>query len=156
MPTTLNRDSLRAFANEHREEFEGLLRQFVETPTVSVDPAHAPDIARGLDLTVATIERVGGEARVYRLKRETRLSMVFLARIPTYLRSLSTITWTCNLRRRRLSPGIQNPLSSQRTVTPYFGRGNYRRQRSGLECVVWSTRGSGSECACQHKFSLGV
>src|SRR3954467_11107921 len=66
MPTTLNRESLRAFANDHRQEFEGLLRQFVETPTVSVDPAHLPDIAKGVDLTWQTIEGFGGEARVYK------------------------------------------------------------------------------------------
>ena len=69
MPTPLNRESLRNFANEHREEFEGLLRQFVETPTVSVDPAHKPDIKRGVELTVQTIERMGGEARVYKVEK---------------------------------------------------------------------------------------
>jgi len=69
MPTTLNRDSLRAFASAHRDEFEGLLRQFVETPTVSCDPAHAADISRGVELTVETIERVGGEARVYKVEK---------------------------------------------------------------------------------------
>ena len=41
MPTTLKRDSLLSFANSHREEFEALLKRFVETPTVSVDPNHA-------------------------------------------------------------------------------------------------------------------
>ena len=40
MPTTLKRDNLLSFANSHREEYETLLRQFVETPTVSVDPNH--------------------------------------------------------------------------------------------------------------------
>ena len=69
MPTTLTRDSLRAFASAHRDEFEGLLRQFVETPTVSCDPAHAADISRGVELTVETIERVGGEARVYKVEK---------------------------------------------------------------------------------------
>ena len=69
MSTPLKRDSLRSFANEHREEFEGLLRQFVETPTISVDPAHAEDITKGVELTVETIERLGGEARVYRVEK---------------------------------------------------------------------------------------
>jgi acetylornithine deacetylase/succinyl-diaminopimelate desuccinylase-like protein len=69
MPTTLNRDDLRAFASAHRDEFEGLLRQFVETPTVSVDPAHTADITEGVELTVQTIERVGGEARVYKVEK---------------------------------------------------------------------------------------
>lgn len=66
MPTTLKRDSLIAFAREHRQEFEALLRRFVETPTVSVDPAHAEDIRKGVELTVETIEGFGGKADVYR------------------------------------------------------------------------------------------
>ena len=69
MPETLKRESLRAFANQHRQEFEDLLRQFVEIPTVSVDPAHAADIARGVELTAETIKRVGGEARVYKIEK---------------------------------------------------------------------------------------
>jgi acetylornithine deacetylase/succinyl-diaminopimelate desuccinylase-like protein len=65
MPTTLKRENLFSFANDHRQEFEALLRQFVEIPTVSVDPAHAADITKGVELTVETIERFGGAAKVY-------------------------------------------------------------------------------------------
>lgn len=66
MPTTLKRDSLLSFANSQREEFEALLRRFVEIPTVSVDPEHAEDIKKGVELTVETIEKYGGKAEVYR------------------------------------------------------------------------------------------
>ena len=66
MATPLKRESLFAFATEHRQEYEGLLRRFVETPTVSVDPAHAQDITKGVALTVETIESFGGKADVYR------------------------------------------------------------------------------------------
>ncbi|HEY8410737.1 MAG TPA: M20/M25/M40 family metallo-hydrolase [Pyrinomonadaceae bacterium] len=55
-----------SFANEHREEFETLLRRFVETPTVSVDPNHLDDIKKGVELTVETLERFGGKTQVYR------------------------------------------------------------------------------------------
>src|SRR5258705_5486756 len=65
MATPLKRESLFAFATEHRQEYEGLLRRFVETPTVSVDPAHAQDITKGVALTVETIESFGGKADVY-------------------------------------------------------------------------------------------
>lgn len=65
MPTTLTRENLLSFANEHRDEYEALLRRFVETPTVSVDPSHAGDIKKGVDLTVETLEKFGGEAKVY-------------------------------------------------------------------------------------------
>jgi acetylornithine deacetylase/succinyl-diaminopimelate desuccinylase-like protein len=66
MPTTLKRENLVSFANEHREEFETLLRRFVETPTVSVDPNHLDDIRKGVELTVETLERFGGQTQVYR------------------------------------------------------------------------------------------
>src|SRR5437868_10934219 len=66
MATPLSRDSLLSFANSHREEFETLLRRFVETPTVSVDPSHAEDIRKGVDLTVETVEKYGGKVEVYR------------------------------------------------------------------------------------------
>ena len=66
MPTTLKRENLVSFANEHREEYESLLRRFVETPTVSVDPNHLADIKKGVELTVETLERFGGKAEVYR------------------------------------------------------------------------------------------
>ena len=66
MPTTLKRENLVSFANEHREEYESLLRRFVETPTVSVDPSHLGDIKKGVELTVETLERFGGKAEVYR------------------------------------------------------------------------------------------
>src|SRR5258705_4979879 len=69
MATPLKRDSLFAFATEHRQEYEGLLCRFVETPTVSVDPAHAQDITKGVALTVETIESFGGKADVYRANK---------------------------------------------------------------------------------------
>ena len=69
MSKELNRDELFSFAAGHREGYEGLLRQFVETPTVSVDPAHAEDIRRGVDLTVETLRRFGAETEVYEVDK---------------------------------------------------------------------------------------
>src|SRR6187401_2909192 len=69
MSKTLNRDSLLSFANSHRDEYESLLRRFVETPTVSVDPNHLEDIRKGVELTVETIEKYGGKAEVYRAEK---------------------------------------------------------------------------------------
>ena len=69
MPTTLSRESLFAFAKEHRQEFEEHLRRFVEIPTVSVDPNHLDDIKKGVELTVETIEKFGGKASVYRANK---------------------------------------------------------------------------------------
>ncbi len=69
MAKKLDRDQLMAFAESHREEYEELLRRFVETPTVSVDPAHAEDIRKGVDLTVETLREFGGQADVYRIDK---------------------------------------------------------------------------------------
>ena len=69
MPTTLKRDTLLSFANSHREEYETLLRRFVELPTVSVDPGHLDDIKKGVELTVETIEGFGGKTEVYRAEK---------------------------------------------------------------------------------------
>ncbi|MGH9881627.1 MAG: M20/M25/M40 family metallo-hydrolase, partial [Pyrinomonadaceae bacterium] len=69
MPATLSRDQLFSFATTNRPEFEDLLRRFVETPTVSVDPAHKEDIRKGVDLTVETIRRFGGTVEVYQASK---------------------------------------------------------------------------------------
>ncbi len=65
MTSGLNRDQLVSFANRQRHEFEGLLRRFVETPTVSVDPAHAGDIQKGLDLVIETFKKFGGRPEIH-------------------------------------------------------------------------------------------
>jgi hypothetical protein len=41
----LSREALSAFADQNRGRFESLLRDFVERPTVSVDPTKKPAIA---------------------------------------------------------------------------------------------------------------
>ena len=69
MPTPLNRNQLFSYTRDHRQEFESLLRRFVETPTVSCDPAHADDIKKCLDLTVGTFEKFGGKATVYHVDK---------------------------------------------------------------------------------------
>jgi acetylornithine deacetylase/succinyl-diaminopimelate desuccinylase-like protein len=66
MSKELNRAELISFAKNHRAEYEDLLRRFVETPSVSVDPAHLPDIQKAADLAVETIQKFGGKAKVYR------------------------------------------------------------------------------------------
>ena len=69
MPKDLDRDQLFKFANNHRQEYEDLLQKFVETPTVSCDPAHAEDIRKGVELTVETLQRFGGKVDVYEVSK---------------------------------------------------------------------------------------
>jgi acetylornithine deacetylase/succinyl-diaminopimelate desuccinylase-like protein len=65
----LDRNQLFSFAKDHRDEYEALLRRFVETPTVSCDPAYAEDIRAGLDLTVETLRKFGGKVDVYKASK---------------------------------------------------------------------------------------
>ena len=67
MPQELTRDNLVSFARNHRAEYENLLRQFVETPTVSVDPAHGPDIKRGVEMVVETFKSFGARVEVHQV-----------------------------------------------------------------------------------------
>jgi acetylornithine deacetylase/succinyl-diaminopimelate desuccinylase-like protein len=55
---------LGSFADAEKGAFESTLRQFVEIPTVSVDPARKADVARGADFAAELIRKMGGEARV--------------------------------------------------------------------------------------------
>jgi acetylornithine deacetylase/succinyl-diaminopimelate desuccinylase-like protein len=69
MANALDRSQLFSFAKNHRDEYEALLRRFVETPTVSCDPSHAEDIRAGLDLTVETLRSFGGKVEVYKASK---------------------------------------------------------------------------------------
>src|SRR5262245_39148487 len=69
MAKNLDRAGLVSFAESHRDEYEELLKRFVETPTVSVDPAHAEDIRKGVDLTVETLRSFGGQVDVYKVEK---------------------------------------------------------------------------------------
>ncbi|MEO6325766.1 MAG: M20/M25/M40 family metallo-hydrolase [Thermoanaerobaculia bacterium] len=62
--TALTKASLRRFAEENRERFEALLKEFVELPTVSVDPTKRASIQDAARLAAETIRRFGGEASI--------------------------------------------------------------------------------------------
>ena len=63
--SALTRAALTAFARANRSRFEGLLRDFVECPTVSVDPTRKSAIADGVKLATETIRAFGGSASVH-------------------------------------------------------------------------------------------
>jgi acetylornithine deacetylase/succinyl-diaminopimelate desuccinylase-like protein len=58
------KDTLQSFARKNRDAFEGLLKEFVEIPTVSADPTKKPAIHEGAKLAAETIRRFGGEATI--------------------------------------------------------------------------------------------
>lgn len=123
MATPLKRESLFAFATEHRQEYEGLLRRFVETPTVSVDPAHAQDITKGVALTVETIESFGGKADVYRADKGNPLVHGVFGND----KSLPTVTVYNHIdvqpASKETEPWDSEPFVFTQKGDTYFGRG---------------------------------
>lgn len=53
---------LDSYINSIRDEFETKLAQFVEVPTISMEPEHRPDIEKGGDLAVEYLRAAGIEA----------------------------------------------------------------------------------------------
>ncbi len=51
-------------SDAHRREFESLLKEFVDIPTVSAEPERRGDIDRAAQLAASTIERFGGKASI--------------------------------------------------------------------------------------------
>jgi acetylornithine deacetylase/succinyl-diaminopimelate desuccinylase-like protein len=123
MTEQLNRASLFSFANQHRDEFEDLLRRFVETPTVSVDPNHADDIRKGLELTVQTIEKLGGKANVYKADKGNPLVHGVFGDDP----SLPTVTVYNHIdvqpASKETEPWNTEPFVFTKDGDTYFGRG---------------------------------
>jgi len=123
MPTTLKRDSLLSFANSHREEYETLLRQFVETPTVSVDPGHLGDIKKGVELTVETLEKFGGKVEVYSAGRGNPVIHGVFGNND----SLPTVTVYNHIdvqpASKETEPWDSEPFTFTKKGDTYFGRG---------------------------------
>ena len=60
----LTREALTKYAAENREAFEALLKDFVEIPSVSVDPTKKDAIRENAKLAADVIRRFGGEAAI--------------------------------------------------------------------------------------------
>jgi acetylornithine deacetylase/succinyl-diaminopimelate desuccinylase-like protein len=123
MPTPLKRDSLISFAKSHREEYETLLRRFVETPTVSVDPAHAEDIRKGVELTIETLESYGGKAEIYRADKGNPVIHGVFGNDP----KLPTVTVYNHIdvqpASKETEPWNSEPFTFTQKGDTYYGRG---------------------------------
>ena len=65
MTSEFTKESVAAYADSSREKFEKALCEVVEIPTVSVEPEHKADMARGARYAAELLESLGGKARVY-------------------------------------------------------------------------------------------
>src|SRR3989454_11772044 len=139
MANALNRDQLFSFARSHRDEYEALLKQFVETPTVSCDPAHAEDIRKGFDLTVKTLRRFGGKVDVYEVKNGNPTVHAIFGTD----KNLPTVTVYNHMdvqpASKETEPWDTEPFIMSKQGDSYFGRGTTDDKRSeerrvGKEC----------------------
>lgn len=123
MSGELNRSDLISFADAHREEFEDQLRQFVEIPSISCDPAHTDDIRKMVDLTVETIQKFGGKTEVYQANRGNPV----LHGVFDVDKSLPTVTVYNHMdvqpASRETEPWDTEPFAFTRKGDSYFGRG---------------------------------
>jgi acetylornithine deacetylase/succinyl-diaminopimelate desuccinylase-like protein len=60
----MDKASLLAFAKRERDAYEKALKELVEIPSVSSDPARAGDIRRAADHAAGLIRQFGGEAKI--------------------------------------------------------------------------------------------
>ena len=59
-----SQDALLQYARSERGAFESALREFVEIPTVSVEPERKAEMTRGAEFAADLIRRFGGQARI--------------------------------------------------------------------------------------------
>ncbi|HET7452138.1 MAG TPA: M20/M25/M40 family metallo-hydrolase [Thermoanaerobaculia bacterium] len=65
MPADFSKESVARYADGSRERFERVLREIVDIPTVSVEPEHQADMARGARWAADLLTSMGAKARVY-------------------------------------------------------------------------------------------
>ena len=68
MNNGFSRQDLKQFAEANRTEFERVLSEIVEIPTVSVEPDRKSEVRRGAEYAARLIQSCGGQAEVYETK----------------------------------------------------------------------------------------
>jgi len=66
MSPTIDRQALLQHVRSVRPEFERKLKTLVEIPSISMDPAHRPDMLRCAKAAVEVLESLGAKARIHR------------------------------------------------------------------------------------------
>ena len=65
MADVFSKEALKRYATEKRGEFERVLEQLVEIPTVSVEPDRKAEVRRGADYAVTLLESCGAKATLW-------------------------------------------------------------------------------------------
>ena len=134
----LDKKSLAAYATRERGAFESKLKQFVETPSVSADPARKDDVRRCADLAVKTVREFGGEATIL----ETGGHPIVHAKFTTP-NARKTVTIYNHLdvqpASRETEPWDTDPFKFTTKGDRYFGRGTTDDKGPALS-ALWGSR----------------
>ena len=134
----LDKKSLTAYATKERSAFEAKLKQFVETPSVSADPARKDDVRRCADLAVKTVREFGGEAKIL----ETGGHPIVHAQFKT-AGAKKTVTIYNHLdvqpASRETEPWDTDPFKFTTKDDRYFGRGTTDDKGPALS-ALWGMR----------------
>jgi len=132
-----SRDSLTQYADAERRAFETALRELVEIPTVSVDPARKADVARGAEYAAGLIRRFGGEAAVLATGGHPLVHGLF-RRDPSW----PTVTLYNHLDVQPAETGdgwVTEPFAFTMKEDRYYGRGSTDDKGPALS-ALWGAR----------------
>jgi acetylornithine deacetylase/succinyl-diaminopimelate desuccinylase-like protein len=113
-------NSVDNYSDKSRPEFEDMLRDIVQVPTVSMDPERKPDIRRGADLAARFLKDFGAETEVC----ETSGFPVVAGRftVPGAKRTL-TIYNHMDVQPAQEPQWVRDPFLFGKENGKYFGRG---------------------------------
>jgi acetylornithine deacetylase/succinyl-diaminopimelate desuccinylase-like protein len=131
-----SRSELSGFAARERDRFEDLLKDFVEIPSVSADPAHARDVESCAELAAATLRALGGRVELHRVPGG---SPVVLGSFDTGP-GRPTVTVYNHLdvqpASKETEPWRTEPFRFTRLGDSYFGRGTTDDKGPALSAVL--------------------
>jgi acetylornithine deacetylase/succinyl-diaminopimelate desuccinylase-like protein len=133
-----DKKSLAAWAVGERDRFEEKLKQFVEIPSVSADPARAGDIRRCADAAVALVHEFGGEAKIL----ETNGYPIVHGRFRTDANAPTLTVYNhmdVQPASKETEPWNTEPFTFTRQGDRYFGRGTTDDKGPALS-AVWGIR----------------
>jgi acetylornithine deacetylase/succinyl-diaminopimelate desuccinylase-like protein len=134
----VDKQLLLAFAKRERNVFESALKDLVEIPTVSSEPAHAPDIRRCADRAARLIKEYGGEPAII----ETAGNPIVHGRFDV-AHDAPTVTVYNHLdvqpASRDTEPWDTDPFTFTKQGDTYFGRGTTDDKGPALT-ALWGIR----------------
>jgi acetylornithine deacetylase/succinyl-diaminopimelate desuccinylase-like protein len=130
------RPGLERFAAKERDRFEGLLKDFVEVPSISAEPGRRADVERCAELAAATIRAFGGQAELHRVPGG---SPIVLGSFESG-KGRPTVTVYNHLdvqpASRETEPWRTDPFRLTRLGDMYFGRGTTDDKGPALSALL--------------------